>query len=189
MFAHTSSVLPPALESCAHQNTSLFPGKHMGDTNGGAAGVWSCQSRGLELPRRSWRDTILHTVPRNNLLGGSFSFSIWISPSYLKEWWGILELQSGIWEETCIGGEEPFPAARRAEATSCQHISTPQALGGRGHALPRGRVHALSSPPPPAGRRGQGAQPGQPQHLTIHLRTPGRRTRIFTHQSLPPPGM
>lgn len=34
-----SSVLPQALESSAQQNTSLFPGKHTGDTNGG--GCWS----------------------------------------------------------------------------------------------------------------------------------------------------
>lgn len=189
MFAHTSSVLPPALESCAHQNTSLFPGKHMGDTNRGAAGVWSCQSRGLELPRRSWRDTILHTVPQNNLLGVLSHSPSGFPPLISKSGGEYSNYRAGSGKKHALGAKSPSLAALRAEATSCQHISTPQALGGRGHALPRGRVHALSSPPPPAGRRGQGAQPGQPQRLTIHLRTPGRCTRIFTHQSLPPPGM
>lgn len=137
-----SSVLPQALESSAQQNTSLFPGKHTGDTNGG--GCWSLflsklRAQWLELPW-SWRDTTLHIVPQNNLFGVSFSFSIWISPCYLKEWRGILKLQSGIWEETCIGAKSPslqrsrparagpaplrcLGAAERrsqAEATSCQ---------------------------------------------------------------------
>lgn len=110
-------------------------------------------------------------------------------PRISKSGGEYLNYRAGSGKKHALGAKSPSLAALRAEATSCQHISTPQALGGRGHALPRGRVHALSSPPPPAGRRGQGAQPGQPQRLTIHLRTPGRRTRIFTHQSLPPPGM